>query len=162
MDGVVRSLEAGREGSDVKIRHNHGVYLWWPERGEAMFHPDDVDLARKLIPSRRVFRRETFLDGYVVLAYGTHRLRLQPTLFLPAQSDGFEIGDPVQVLSRCGKNWPLIGRVAQMLWHVRGKRNEYLVRHVDRVLPRLYSAADLEPIEWIERFPGPQPVRRAP
>lgn len=153
MDSVAQTLAAGREGSGMKMRHDYGVYLWWPERGEAMFHPDDVQLALKLIPSRRVFRRETFLDGYVVLAYGSHRLRLRPTLFLPAQSDGFEIGDQVQVLSRCGKNRPLIGRIAHMLWHVRGKRIEYLVRHVDRALPRLYSAADLEKIEWVERLP---------
>lgn len=137
----------------MKMPHDYGVYLWWPEDGEAVFHPDDLKLALKLIPSRRVFRRGKFVDGYVVLEYGSHRLRLQPTLFLSVQSDGFDIGDQVQVLSRCGQNRPFIGRIAHMLWHVRAKRIEYLVRHVDRVVPRLYSAADLERIEWIERLP---------
>jgi hypothetical protein len=69
------------------------------------------------------------------------------------ESDGFDIGDQVQVLSRCGQNRPFIGRIAHMLWHVRAKRIEYLVRHVDRVVPRLFLAADLERIEWKERLP---------
>jgi hypothetical protein len=137
----------------MKMPHDYGVYLWWPEDGDTVFHPDDLKLALRLIPSRRVFRREKFLDGYVVLTYGSHRLRLQPILFLSVQSDGFDIGDQVQVLSRCGQNRPFIGRIAHMLWHVRAKRIEYLVRHVDRVVPRLFSAADLERIEWIERLP---------
>jgi hypothetical protein len=137
----------------MKTPHDYGVYLWWPGDGLAAFHPDDRQLARKLIPSRRVFRREEFEDGYRVLAYGSHRLRIQPSLFLSVEGEGIDVGDQVQVLSRCGQNCPFIGHVVHRLWHIRGKRIEYLVRRVDRTSRRMYSAEDLEPIEWIEGTP---------
>jgi hypothetical protein len=137
----------------MKIPHDYGVYLWWPEDGDAVFHPDDLQIGLKLIPSRRVFRRERLLGHYLVLRYGPHRVRIKPTLFLSVHSDGFDIGNQVQVLSRCGQNRPFIGRIAHMLWHVRAKRIEYYVRQVDQQIPRLYSAADLERIELVPRLP---------
>ncbi len=142
-----------REGAEMKTPDDYGVYLWWPGEGQAAFHPDDRKLALKLIPSRRVFLREDYQDGYTVLAYGSHRLRIRPTLFLPVEGEGLDIGDQVQVLSRCGQNRPFIGHVVHRLWHIRAKRIEYLVRRENRTVRRLYLAEDLEPIEWFEDQP---------
>lgn len=137
----------------MKMPVDYGVYLWWPTDGESTFHPDDVQLARKLIPSRRVFHRERFLDPYVVVTYGPHRLRIKPILFLPVRNEGFDIGNLVQVLSRCGNNWPFIGRVAEMLWHVQEKRIEYGIRRVDRLVPHFYSATDLQRVKCSHDHP---------
>jgi hypothetical protein len=140
----------GWKSADMKTPHEYGVYLWWPGDGQAAFHPDDRKLATKLIPSRRVFLREDYQDGYTVLVYGSHRLRIRPSLFLPVEAEGLDIGDQVQVLSRCGQNRPFIGYVVHRLWHIRAKRIEYLVRREDRTVRRLYLAEDLEAIEWFE------------
>ncbi|MEQ8837344.1 MAG: hypothetical protein RID07_11120, partial [Lacipirellulaceae bacterium] len=68
----------------------YGYYPWWPEDGNAWLHPEEVELARSLIPSNRVFRREQKPGEFDLLVYGNHTLRVRHVLWKEVQSEGYE------------------------------------------------------------------------
>ena len=43
---------------DIKLTPKYGYYPRWPEDGDAWVHPEDAALAKALLPSPRVFRRD--------------------------------------------------------------------------------------------------------
>ena len=118
------------------------VYPWWPENGDAWVHPDDVRLARKLIPSTRVFRRTGREGAYVVLHYGDNRLRVKPTLQHALVGDGFDLGDQVEVCSQMGKNHPFLATICEMDWNAHFRVIYYRLRRREMTLGRRYTAAD--------------------
>jgi len=121
------------------------VYPWWPENGDSWVHPDDVRLARRLIPSTRVFRRAGREGDYLVLSYGKWRLRVKPTLRQAIPGDGFNLGDRVEVCSRMGKNRAMVATIGGMYWNARYRAIEYRLRRRDMTLARRYTAEDLRP-----------------
>ena len=38
----------------LKTDPKYGHYPWWPEDGDQWVHPEDIELARSMIPSPRV------------------------------------------------------------------------------------------------------------
>jgi hypothetical protein len=122
------------------------VYPWWPEDGDAWIHPDDVRLARRLIPSTRVFRRVGREGPYLVLSYGRLRLRVKPTLRQTVRGDGLDLGDRVEVCSRMGKNRPLVATIGDMRWNARDRVIHYRLRSRNMTLARRYTAEDLRPV----------------
>ena len=100
----------------------YGYYPWWPENGNDWVYPEDVQLARQLIPSTRVFRRAGEQGPFVVLHYGDVKLRVLRTLWQEVKIEGFEMGDWVEVLSRCGHNEPRTGTIREMVWNERARR----------------------------------------
>ena len=54
----------------MKVDPKYGYYPWWPEDGNDWVHPEDVELARQMIPSPRVFRRDGEQGPFVILHYG--------------------------------------------------------------------------------------------
>ena len=92
----------------LKRPATYGVFLRWPLDGTDWIHPEDVDRVRDVVPSARVLRRELRVDEYVVLSYGKLRIRVRPTLWQIVRTDGFDLGDMVEIRSRMGKNWPCL------------------------------------------------------
>ena len=122
------------------------IYPWWPHDGDAWVHPEDVGLARRLIPSMRVFRYCGREGSYLVLSYGKHRLRVKPTLRQAIPGDGFDLGDRVEVCSRMGKNRPLVATIGEMRWNARYGAIQYRLRSRNMTLARRYTAEDLRPV----------------
>jgi len=119
----------------------YGYYPWWPENGNDWVHPEDVELARQRIPSMRIYRRDGEIGDFMVLHYGDERLRVLRTLWQEVTSEGFEIGDWVEVLSRGFRNTPRTGTIREMLWDVPSRAIRY------QPIAKLYSADDLRHIE---------------
>jgi len=129
------------------IEPRFGYYPWWPEDGDEWLHPEDVELARDLIPSMRVFRRQGEQEPYVLLTYGDLKLRVKRTLWQEISSEGFEIGDWVEVLSRCGQNEPRTGTIREMVWDERARAPRYQLLDNGKPLPKSYAADDLRHVE---------------
>lgn len=122
------------------------VYPRWPEDGDAWVHPQDVRLARRLIPSTRVFRRVGREGSYLVLAYGPLRLRVKPAMRQALPGDGFNLGDQVEVCSQLGKNRAMVATIDEMHWNARCGVIQYRLRRREMTLARRYTAADLRPV----------------
>lgn len=131
----------------MKIEPRYGYYPWWPEDGDDWLHPEDVELARELIPSTRVFRREGEHGSFVVLYYGDLRLRVKRTLWQEVSGEGYEIGDWVEVLSRGKRNTPRTGVIREMTYHPTERRMQFRITENDKPIPNDYFAEDLRPVE---------------
>lgn len=130
------------------IEPRFGYYPWWPEDGDEWLHPDDVELARELIPSMRVYRREGHEGEFDLLHYGEEiRLRVKHTLWQEVEGEGFEVGDWVEVLSRGMHNQPYTGTIRERLWdsHEQGLRYQILV--AGKPIPNQYTAEDLRHVD---------------
>jgi len=132
---------------DLKTDPKYGYYPWWPEDGDDWVHPEDVSLARDMIPGPRVFRRDGQRGEYVVLHYGDLRLRVKRTLWQEAPYEGFEIGDWVEVLSRGQLNAPRTGVIREMHWDGRSHSMRYFIEENGAPIPKPYSAQDLRHVE---------------
>jgi hypothetical protein len=130
----------------MRAEPEYRVYPRWPEDGEAWIHPEDVRLARRLIPGTRVFRYRGREGSYLILTYGKHRLRVKPTLRQAIPGDGFDLGDCVEVCSKMGKNRPLVATIGDMRWSARYGMIQYRLRSRNMMLARRYTADDLRPL----------------
>ncbi|MAT72457.1 MAG: hypothetical protein CMJ58_23390 [Planctomycetaceae bacterium] len=131
----------------MKTDPRYGYYPWWPENGDAWLHPEDVSLARTLIPSPRVFTRDGESGPFVILHYGEVRLRVKRTLWQEVPGEGFEIGDWVEVLSRMRTNDPRTAVICERHWDERERGLRYQVAANDAAIPRWYAAIDLQHVE---------------
>jgi len=131
----------------LKLEPRYGYYPWWPEDGDDWLHPADVELARQLIPSQRVFRRDGEQGPFLVLHYGALKLRVQRTLWQEVASEGFEIGDWVEVLSRCQQNQPRTGTIRERVWDERSRALRYQLRDKNQPIPNFFAAEDLRHVE---------------
>ncbi len=125
----------------------YGYYPWWPENGNDWLHPEDVELARQLIPSPRVFRRDGEQGPFVILHYGDLRLRVKRTLWQEVASEGFEIGDWVEILSRGHRNTPRTGVIREMHYSAKDRCLMYQILENDQPIPEQYSVTDLRHVE---------------
>ena len=72
----------------LKTDPKFGYFPRWPQDGNDWVHPEDVDVARSMIPSGRVFRREGAAGRYGRLHYGEARLRVLTALWQEVQPEG--------------------------------------------------------------------------
>lgn len=131
----------------MKIEPRYGYYPWWPEDGDEWLHPEDVEQAREMIPSTRVFRREGEQGQFVNLFYGDVRLRVKRTLWQEVSGEGFEIGDWVEVMSRGKRNTPRTGIIREMMWNTTERRMQYRISKNDKPIPNDYFTDDLREVE---------------
>ncbi len=131
----------------VNVEPRYGFYPWWPEDGNDWIHPDDVEVARQMIPSQRVFRREGEARPFVLLFYGDVKLRVLRTLWREVDSEGFELGDMVEVLSRMRHNEPHTGTIREMLWDDRTRRLRYQLLVNGQPMAKFYTSEDLRHVE---------------
>lgn len=138
---------AETQAPPLKTDPKYGHYPWWPEDGDDWVHPEDVELARTMMPSPRVFCRDGKSGEYVDLHYGDLRLRVKPTLWQEVQPEGFEIGDEVEVRSQGLKNEPHTGVIAEMLWDDHAGELRYQISERGKLLETKYASSDLRHIE---------------
>jgi hypothetical protein len=138
----------------MKTDPKYGYFPWWPQDDDRWIHPQDVSVARQLIPSRRVFRR----DGreprgprqpgeWLVLHYGDVRIRVLPTLWREVRPEGFEMGDWVEVLSRGLTNTPRTGVIREILWDPRARALCYLILENEVAIETEFHREDLRRVE---------------
>jgi len=131
----------------MKDAPKYGYYPWWPKDGNDWLHPEDVQQARRLIPSMRIFRRDGQRGPYLLLHYGKLTLRVSRTLWQEVQWEGYELGDWVEVLTRGHRNTPRTGVIREMLWDPTNRRLCYQIFEVDQPIAEQYSADDLRHVE---------------
>lgn len=131
----------------IKIEPKYGYFPWWPEDGDGWVHPEDAAVARRMIPSERVFRKEGAAGAYGVLHYGDVRIRVKPAMWQETPAPAFELGAPVEVLSRGMHNEPRTGVVREILWNAADEGHRYQIADVGQAIPNLYAAEDLRPVE---------------
>jgi len=123
---------------------DYGALLRWPQDGNAWIHPDDREGVERLVPSRRVFRRESFDGEYYHLRYGAIQLRIRPCLWWKVAAEDIEIDDQVEVLSQLGQVEPLIGQVSEKMYDPHQSRIYYLLRNREVQLTREYFYHELQ------------------
>jgi Family of unknown function (DUF6960) len=125
----------------------YGYFPWWPEDGDDWIHPEDVAVARSMIPSNRVFRRDGTRGEYLLMYYGNTTLRVKRTLWQEVPAADFQIGDLVEVLSRGMRNEPRTGTIREVLWDERSREVRYQIAENDVPIADLYGASDLQRVE---------------
>jgi hypothetical protein len=131
----------------LKTDPKYGYFPRWPQDGNGWLHPDDVAVARTMIPSGRVFRRDGTVGEYVLLHYGDVALRVRPALWQEVEPEGLEIGDWVEVLSRGMLNEPRTGTIREMLWDEDVRELRYQIYEGGQLIDRLYAREDLQRVE---------------
>jgi len=131
----------------LKTDPKYGYYPHWPQDGNDWLHSADIELARTLIPSPRIFRRDGTDGEFNVLHYGEITLRVLPALWQEVEPEGFEIGDWVEVLSRGMTNERRTGTIREMLWDDGARSIRYQISENGRPIDDLYSRDDLQHVE---------------
>jgi hypothetical protein len=133
----------------LKTDPKYGCFPWWPEDGNDWVHPEDVGVARSMIPSGRVFRRDGNAGDYLLMQYGEVTLRVRRTMWLEVTHEGFDLGDWVEVLSRGMRNEPRTGVIREMLWDEGVRAIHYFISENDLPIPQPYTRDDLQHVEPI-------------
>lgn len=131
----------------LKTDPKYGCFPWWPEDGNEWVHPADVETARAMIPSGRVFRREGEDGEYQLIHYGDVTLRVRRAMWLEVVPEGFKIGDWVEVLSRGMRNEPRTGVIRDVLWDERAQAIHYLIAESDVPISERYTREDLQHVQ---------------
>src|SRR4051794_18226846 len=134
----------------LKTDPKYGCFLRWPQDGNDWLHPDDVALARTMVPSQRVFRRDGMEGEFHHLTYGDITLRARPALWQEVAHEGFDIGDWVEVLSHGMRNEPHTGLIREMLWDDRLRGVCYQIVENDNLIPDLYTRDDIRHVEPVK------------
>jgi len=135
-DSTTDLAQSAYRQDDVRIEERlsvlpkHGFCLW-PEDGQDWIHPNDLEVALQLIPSKRIFRKEDCSDpilkrlGYVEYSYGDRSFRGLPSLWHEVATEGYELGDTIELKSANGKLRPIIADIDGMFWN----RHEQVVEY---------------------------------
>ena len=132
----------------LKILPKHGVCLWWPDDFETLVHPDDLKIASELVPSDRILEQQRCDDeadretGYAAYHYGDVSFRAQPSLWVEVQSDGYLIGDQVQLRSELGRRRPIVSEIVGIFWNRNRQLIEYTLSRLDLPLPKRFVAKE--------------------
>lgn len=151
--------------SEVRVPHStlkpqlkHGVFLWWSEQTPAWIHPDDLAAALSLVPSSRIFKRlecENFADrklGYFEFAYGKQTFRALPGLWLEIETEGFDLGDVVEIRSQNGKLRPGMASIRGLHWNRRSNRIDYYLDTNGMRVERSFAYDDIQPASRLGEF----------
>lgn len=123
-----------------------GVFLRWPTDGDSWIHPEDVTVAKQLLPSSRVFRRQLWDGQFYHLQYGKLVIRVRPSLWLPVVDNDLEVGQQVEVLSRLHLNDPGIFRIADIWVSAESNVCEYTLHGTLLKLEKRFRREDLRPL----------------
>lgn len=145
----------------LKVLPQHGFCLW-PEDGHDWIHPNDLAVAKSLLPSKRIFRKQDCTDpvlekiGYCEYTYGAVSFRGLPTLWHEVESDGFELGDTVELKSNYGKLRPIIGQLVGMYWNRHIQKIEYEIEKNRVLQPNRFHAEQFRLCMKIGVSPNPR------
>jgi len=145
----------------LSVLPKHGFCLW-PEDGEDWIHPTDLPIARSLIPSKRIFRKEDCPDpvlrklGYLQYCYGDQSFRGLPSLWHEVATEGYELGDTVELKSGYGKQRPIIADIVGMYWNRKNQVIEYELVKNGVPQPNRYQANQFRLCMKIGVTPSPR------
>ncbi len=123
-----------------------GAYLRWPSNGDEWIHPQDVELVRRLIPSRRVFRRSQWDGEFYHLHYGEKSFRVRPSMWVRVPDIDLDVGQQVELLSCQQRNDPGIYRIADIYFVPASGEIEYGLQSEELRLKRKFHRDDLRPL----------------
>lgn len=135
----------------LKRQSKSGVYLWWSDDVPDWVHPDDHDIVASMVPGKRIFTRlecespEDREQGYSLLRYGEIEFRALPTIWLEVETEGYEVGDLVEIKSRYGKLRPGIATIVDITWNQPRRCVQYFLAKNERRLARAFEFADIQP-----------------
>ena len=151
--------------SELRQPTKFGVCLWWPDESLSWIHPEDIEIAERLVPGDRIFKRQecpNYADrelGYSLISYGGDRFRALPAIWLPIQFEGFEIGDFVEIKSRLGRRRAAIGTIKEIRWNRLGQRIAYYVDANTIQSSSPLHAGDLQPAIRLNGFLSERELR---
>ena len=133
----------------LKLQPSYGVFPWWPDE-EDWIHPEDVQTADQLIPSDRIFRREYYDQQYALLTYRDNFIRIRPVMWLQVETDGYEIGDQVEVKSSLGRGRPLIATIEEIRWDSEQRQPVYDLFAHGKTIHRPFRADEFQLTQQME------------
>ena len=136
----------------VKVQPKSGVFLWWPGPVEEWAHPEDHEIAAEVIPSDRIFRREELQNGYFKISYGDMQLRIKPIIWLEVSSEGYAIGDEIEVKSNLGRNRPFVASIVEIRWDQKNRRTLYRIEKHGQPLVRDYLSHEFQMVKGLDSF----------
>ncbi len=145
-DIVTMSNETRQQTSYRPELPDWGAYLTWPITGDDWIHPDDRELANRLLPSPRVFRRHNWDGEYYHLNYGQLQLRVQPSMWVSVPAVDLSVGQQVEVMYRDGLNDPGIFHISDIFYVPMRNEVEFCVHGVSLKSNRRYLRDDLRPL----------------
>lgn len=122
-----------------------GAYLRWPDDGDSWICDQDIEMAKELLPSPRVFRRDHWDGEFYHLRYGQLILRVRPTMWTKVPPIDLSVDQQVEVLGRHGENDPGIFRVREIFYSATTQRCEFILGRRDLTLAKRFVRADLRP-----------------
>lgn len=131
--------------TELKLPERFGVYLRWPENGTHWIHPEDVELCQQLIPSNRIFQRHLYDSAFNNLVYGDISVRVKPTLWLEVPTDGYLIGDRVEIRSSMGKRRAAIATIEETLYSPTKRCVEYRLSINRQKVSDAFYVSDFQP-----------------
>lgn len=143
------SVSQGDSGAGSSYRPelpDFGVYLRWPIEGVDWIHPDDRAVAKGLIPSRKVLRREKWDGEYYWLRYGDQTIRVHPSMWVRVAETDLAVDQQVELLSCHGEHDAGIYRIAEIFFETKSQSIEYVLRRDRLEIPHFFQREDLRPL----------------
>ena len=140
-----------QNSSELRRHTQFGVCLWWSDELPCWIHPDDMEIAEKLVPGNRIFKRDecsNFADrklGFSQFKYGRENFRALPAIWLPIPYEGFEIGDLAEVKSQLGRHRAMICKIREIRWNRHCRRIEYFIDSRANALSKPVLSGEMQP-----------------
>jgi hypothetical protein len=101
-----------------------GYFVWYPEHGLHLVHPDDLAWLQSANVSGVVGMLTAQRDGWALFTYGAKAVRVAPTLVLPCAAPAFSYGQQVEVVPPRTHH---VGEVSSIRWHFKRQEPFFLV-----------------------------------
>jgi hypothetical protein len=124
-----------------------GWFPWSPDPWEEMVHPDDRELAERLLPSPRILTVNWNHDDpeYSLFAYGCLRLRLKPSLWREVPDPVRQLGDLVEVSSLYSHHEPTLVTIEEIYWDSAAEKIRFMVSNRGQHWPQPLDNEHLMP-----------------
>ena len=150
-------IRLGKIESDLVQKPKYGIFPWWPDDAINWVHPDDLSVAKELVPGNKILRRATVMvsgedeslegshDRFSSFEYGSQTFRASPRMWLEVPEPDYELSDQVEIRSKLGKIHPKIATVTEVCWNRSKRIAEYRLAQIGMPVAGLFHAADLQP-----------------
>ncbi|GKX58673.1 DUF6960 family protein [Leminorella grimontii] len=124
----------------LDFQERWGLYPWFDGDDVNFIHPDDIELARKLLLYGKVFYCIKQCREFIVLTYGDFSLRVNSCLFKTVRDILFFVGSNVSVVSSLNDK---VGTVIDIGWHHKNNEPIYYLSFNGKKSSRRYFEDEL-------------------